>query len=98
MEKKEKKPLLSKPNANRVDIQPIKNTVSRKDFLKDETPVVYSGIRLTKENTTKLNVLTKMKKHSSVNDFVNVLLEVYVHGELSDEEKESFNIMLKYMK
>lgn len=92
-----KKDLLKKSGANRVDVKPIENTISRKDFLND-TPPTYRGFRVTEENHAKLTALVKMKKHSSVNDLVSALLEIYMIAELTSEERDGLNLMIKYMK
>lgn len=93
----EKKQLLSKPNAPRVDLKPVEHTINRNDFLRDKKEK-FSGVRTSEQNTAKLNLLTKIKKHSSVNDLITVLIEMYIITELSEEEKQTFNLMYKYMK
>lgn len=97
----EKKSLLSKPNVPRVDLPEIKNTVNRPDYLRDknEKPDTQSfhGVRLSKANTKKLNALTKMKDHDSVNDLVTVIVDMYILGELTKTEIENFEIMIKYL-
>lgn len=93
----EKKQLLSKPNAPRVELKPVEHTINRNDYLRDKKEK-FSGVRTSEQNTAKLNLLTKIKKHSSVNDLITVLIEMYTVTELSEEEKQTFNLMYKYMK